>query len=163
MKDHRQIIDSILPLQKYPGKGGWTYAEIPGIKPDGKNPFGWMTVSGTIDDFILKQYKLMPSGKGNLFLPVKKEIRQHIKKEAGDFVHIKLFRDNSKLVIPQEIVECFKQESEFTYNTYKSLRESEQKAYLDWIYSARTEETKAKRILKMMEKLKRKLKFHDKE
>jgi hypothetical protein len=41
-------------------------------------------VRGTIDDFEIRKYHLMPMGNGKFFLPVKAEIRKKIKKEAGD-------------------------------------------------------------------------------
>jgi hypothetical protein len=67
-------------LQKFPGKGGWTYAAIPEILQNKKNPFGWVKVKGSVDGYELKQYKLMPMGEGRLFLPVKAAIRKKIKK-----------------------------------------------------------------------------------
>ena len=33
-------------LQKFAGKGGWTYARIPEIMPDKKTPFGWVKSKG---------------------------------------------------------------------------------------------------------------------
>ncbi len=156
-------MDAEYLLKKFPGKGGWTYAEIPEILQNKDNPFGWVKVQGSIDTFSFKQYKLMPMGEGKLFLPVKAEIRKKIKKVAGDYVHILLYADDSELVIPEEIIACFKQESKELYQTFLSFTEGEQKAYLDWIYAAKTEDTKVKRILKMMDRLQRKLKFYDKE
>ena len=122
-----------------------------------------MRVKGYIDGYELKQYKLMPMGNGKLFLPVKAAIQKKIGKEAGDFVHVKLYSDESVLEISTEIIECFEDEPKKTYQTFLSFTEGEQKAYLDWIYDAKTDETKAKRILKMMNKLRKKLKFYDKE
>ncbi|MDX5419677.1 MAG: DUF1905 domain-containing protein, partial [Hymenobacteraceae bacterium] len=63
-------------LQKLPGKGGWTYAALPEILPDKHTHFGWVRVNGTIDGFELKSYNLMPMGNGQLFLPVRAEIRK---------------------------------------------------------------------------------------
>ena len=103
----------------------------------------------------------MPMGEGRLFLPVKAAIRKKIKKEAGDYVAIVIYADESPLEIPDEIIECFKHESPKTYDVFLSFTEGEQKAYLDWIYDAKTEETKAKRIISMMDRLSQKLKFHD--
>ncbi len=37
-------------LQKYPCKGGWTYIDVPNVKPNKNNPFGWLKVKGQIDD-----------------------------------------------------------------------------------------------------------------
>ncbi len=150
-------------LKKFPGKGGWTYANIPEIPQNKNNPFGWVKVKGSIDSFELNQYKLMPFGNRELFLPVKLEIRKKIKKEAGDFVKIILYADESLLNIPDEIVECFKNESQKLYETFVSYTEGEQKAYLDWIYNSKTDDTKVKRIAKMMNKLQTKLKYYDKE
>lgn len=156
------LVNSEFLLRKFPGKGGWTYAEIHEVVQNKNNPFGWVKVKGTIDGYELKQYKLMPMGEGKLFLPVKAEIRKKIKKQKGDYVKVILYSDESLLEIPTEIIECFKNEPKKIYETFLHFSEGEQKAYLDWIYKAKTDETKANRILKMMIRLEKKLKFYDK-
>ena len=158
-KEH--LVDSEYLLQKFPGKGAWTYAEIPEIPQDKSNPFGWVKVKGSIDSFALKQYKLMPMGNGKLFLPVKAIIRKTIKKEAGDYVHIILDIDTSSLIIPEEILACFDNEPKQTLTNFLAFSEGQQKAYLDWVYEAKTDETKAKRILEMMNKVFHNLKKED--
>lgn len=163
MAKEKPLLDRIYLLEKFPGKGGWTYAAIPEIVQNKKAPFGWVRVRGYVDNYELKQYKLMPMGNGKLFLPVKAAIRKKIGKEAGDFVRVKLYSDESALEIPTEIIECFEDEPKKSYQTFLNFTEGEQKAYLDWIYDAKTEETKADRILKMMNRLRKKLKFYDKE
>ncbi len=163
MKKETSLVNGQYLLQKIPGKGGWTYAAIPEVLQNKNNPFGWVKVKGSIDDFELKQYKLMPMGNGKLFLPVKAKIRKEIKKEAGDYVQIVLFSDESSLLIPDEIKACFQNESKKIYETFSSFTEGEQKAYLDWIYNAKTEETKVNRIVKMMNRLQKKLTFYDKD
>jgi len=163
MSDEKPLVNAAYLLEKFPGKGGWTYAKIPEILQNKNNPFGWVKVRGFIDDYELKQYKLMPMGNGKLFLPVKKEIRKRIKKEAGDYVKIRLYADSSKVEIQEEIIDCFKNEPQEIYKTFISFTEGEQKAYLDWIEDAKTDDTKVKRIVKMMERLRKKMKFYDKE
>ncbi len=163
MKEETPLVNKEYLLKKFPGKGGWTYAEIPEILQNKNNPFGWVKVKGWIDDYQLKQYKLMPMGEGKLFLPVKAQIRKQIRKQAGDYVKVILFADESKLEIPEEIAECFANEPKETFETFLSYTEGEQKAYLDWIYEAKTDETKASRILKMMDKLQQSLKYHETE
>ncbi len=140
-------------LQKFPGKGGWTYAAIPEIRQDPGNPFGWVKVKGSIDGYELKQYKLMPMGEGRLFLPVKAAIRKAIKKEAGDMVYLELMPDESPLELPDELLQCFRNEPQKTYETFLTLTEGDRKGYIDWIYEAKTEETKANRIAEMMRRL----------
>ena len=163
MTKEKPLLDRKYLLEKFPGKGGWTYTAIPEVIQNKKAPFGWVRVKDYIDGYEFKQYKLMPMGNGKLFLPVKAGIRKKIGKEAGDFVHVKLYSDESALEISTEIIKCFEDEPKKTYQTFLSFTEGEQKAYLDWIYAAKTDETKAKRILKMMNKLRKKLKFYDKE
>jgi len=146
-------------LNKFPGKGGWTYAVIPEIPSDSNKPFGWVKVSGSIDDYPLKQVKLMPLGNGQLFLPVKAKIRKAIGKEAGDCVFVYLEIDESPLVIPEEILACFQNEAKNLLYVFKSFPEGEQKAYLDWIYDCKQEKTKIQRIILMMENLEKGLTY----
>ncbi|GAA4325526.1 YdeI/OmpD-associated family protein [Pontixanthobacter gangjinensis] len=156
------LADSEYLLEKFPGKGGWTYAKIPEISQDKNNPFGWVLVKGNIDDFQIRNFKLMPMGEGKVFLPVKTEIRKKIGKQAGDYVRITLYPDDTNIEIPEEIIDCFKDEPEEIKRKFISLSEGQKKAYLDWIYEAKTDDTKATRILEMMEKLRRNLGFYDK-
>lgn len=161
MKTETPLVNAEYLLQKFPGKGGWTYAEIPEILQNKSTPFGWVTVKGVIDTFELNQYKLMPMGNGKLFLPVKAAIRKKIKKEAGDYVHIILYQDSSLVEIPEEIMECFKNEPKETLNNFLLLSDGQKRAFLNWIYEAKTDDTKAKRILIMMDKARKNLKFND--
>ncbi len=153
MDEDKPIASGTFLLEKYPGKGGWTYAEIPGVQLDKNNPFGWVRVKGSIDDFPLTHYKLMPMGEGKLFLPVKAAIRKQIGKEAGDEVRIELFPDNDPMEIPDEILACFENEPSSLLDAFLSLPDNHKKEYLDWIYEAKTDKTKAKRIAGMMERL----------
>jgi hypothetical protein len=46
-------------LEKFKGKGGWTFAQIPEILQDKHSPFGWVRVRRTIDTFgmqVLSDY-----------------------------------------------------------------------------------------------------------
>ncbi|MEH0153838.1 YdeI/OmpD-associated family protein [Limibacter armeniacum] len=161
MSEEKPLVNANYLLKKFPGKGGWTYAEIPETRQNKENPFGWVKVKGKIDDYELNHYKLMPMGNKKLFLPVKAEIRKKIKKKEGDIVHIILYSDETPLGIPAEIMECFKNESKEAWENFQAFSDSEQKAYLDWIYNAKTDETKAKRIIQMMDKVQQGLKFYD--
>lgn len=161
MRDDNPLVNGAYLLKKFPGKGGWTYAEIPEVLQDKNNPFGWVSVSGSIDHFELRQYKLMPMGNGRLFLPVRAEIRKKIGKQAGDHVHVVLYADATPTTIPEEIMDCFSMEPAESLATFLSFTDGERRAYLGWIYDAKTEDTRAKRILQMMDRLKQKLKFYD--
>lgn len=146
------LVDQLLTIEKYPGKGGWSYVMIDGISPDKKTKFGSVRVKGTIDDYEIRQYNLMPAGNGRLFLPIKTEIRKKIKKEAGDTISVLLYSDATPVVLTDELIECFEFYPE-AYEKYKQLTDSEKKQYLDWIYEAKKDETKVRRIAQMMDRL----------
>ncbi|MGE0636910.1 MAG: DUF1905 domain-containing protein [Bacteroidia bacterium] len=155
----KPLVNRKFLLEKYPGKGGWTYARLPDIRPDKKAPFGWRKVKGTIDGFEIRKYHLMPMGDGNLFLPVKAEIRKAIMKHEGDYVHIVLFPDNESLEVPEEMLLCLNDEPE-ALKFFNSLTESEQNYYINWIYSAKREETKIDRLAKSINRLLKREKFY---
>lgn len=160
--DQTLLVDADKVLEKYPGKGGWVYTYIDEIKPDKRTKFGWVQVSGFIDDFELKRYKLMPAGEGRLFLPVRAEIRKKINKQEGDTIHIRLYLDHSPIEIPDEFLLCLSDDFE-AKAFFHRLTESEQMHYLDWIYKAKREETKINRLAKTINRLAKGLKMYDQE
>jgi desulfoferrodoxin (superoxide reductase-like protein) len=154
------LVDKQFLLEKFDGKGGWTFARIPDIQADKKSHFNWVKVKGTIDGFEISKYNLTSMGNNQMFLPVKAEIRKKIKKEAGDWVHVILYADNEPLDTPEEMWLCLEDEPK-AMNFYKKITESEKKHYIDWIYSAKMEQTKIDRMIKAIDRLARGLKMYD--
>ncbi len=157
----KPLVDANFLLEKYPGKGGWTYARIPQIKQDKNNSFGWVRVKGSIDDVEIKKYHLMPMGDGRLFLPVKAEIRKKIQKREGDTVHIILYPDNDPMEVPDELRACLEEEPR-AIKFFNSLSESEQRHYVQWVYSAKKEETMVNRLAQTIDRLLKGQKLHQK-
>ena len=155
------LVKNIYLLEKFEGKGGWTFARIPEILQDKNTPFGWVKVKGTIDGYPISKYHLMPMGNGQLFLPVKAEIRKKIKKQAGDMVEVILFKDEAPLEVPEEFLLCLEEEPK-ALAFFKKLKEGEQKYYINWVYDAKTDETKVSRIARSIDKLAAGMKFYDK-
>ena len=158
---NKPLVNKKYKLQKYPGKGGWVYTVIGEITRDKRAKFGWVQVSGTIDGYELKRYKLMPMKNGNMFLPVKAEIRKVIGKREGDTVHVILYVDNSAIEIPQEFLLCLEDEPAAKQFFFK-LTQSEQSFYIKWIDEAKQEATKTKRIGESITRLQKKEKFYAK-
>jgi len=147
----KPLVDKQYLLEKFPGKGGWTFAEIPDIQI-GNRAFGMLKVKGSIDGFEVTNSHLMPLGNGNLMIPIKTEIRKKIKKEVGDWVHIILYANDEPLVTLEDFLLCLHDEPE-ALRFYQSLNENEQQDYIKWIFSAKAEQTKVERIAKTLDRL----------
>lgn len=161
MEQETELVNKEYLLHKYPGKGGWTYAIIPEVSKEKRSRFGWIQVKGNIDGFEIKSYKLMPLGNGNLFLPVRAEIRKQIGKKAGDWVKVVLYTDNAPIEIPDELRSCLEEEA-IAYETFLSYTDGQRKEFIDWIYSAKTDGTKVKRIVETITRLQRQKRLRDK-
>ncbi len=152
MKTEKPLVNRKYLLEKHPGKGGWTYAAIPEVLQDKTSPFGWVKIRGRIDNFEIKNYKLMPMGEGKLFLPVKAEIRKKIGKKDGDWVHIILYADTDPIEIPTEFLDCLRTDP-IAHEMFSSYTDGRKKEFIDWIYSAKTESKKIERIAETLNKL----------
>lgn len=161
MQQNNKLIEGDFLLLKFPGKGGWTYVSLPVIVTDKKNYFNWVKVNGSIDDYELKDFHLMPLGDGTLFLSVKAEIRKKIRKQEGDMVHIVLYLQQPMEDSTDNLLLCLEDEPEAKL-IFESFTKKEQQEYLSWIDSAKTKEGEVERIIKSIDRIKLKLRFTDK-
>ncbi len=148
----KPLVNKKEQLQKFPGKGGWTFVAIPEVLQDKTSPFGWVTVKGSIDDYVIKNYKLQPMGNGKLFLPVKAQIRKIIQKQAGDFVQVILYKEDAPIEIPSELKSCLLDEPN-AYEKFTAYTQGQQKEFIDWIYAAKKVENKVARIVIVINKV----------
>ena len=148
------LIEGTFIMEKIPGKGGWTYIKLPEVSSGYKRKFGTVRVSGTIDDYELISYSLMPIRDGNLFLPVKAEIRKKIGKKEGDRVQLLLYADAEDLPMatPEDLLICLKDEP-LAYKIYQSYTEAERKVLFDWIGAANQDEVRVQRIAQTIDML----------
>ena len=130
-------------------KTGWTYIEIPDdiaqqLKPGNKKSF---RVKGMLDGLAVAGMALMPMGGGNFILALKADVRRAIRKNAGAMLTVKLEEDKDyKLEVPADLQECFDFEPE-ALQQFNSLPKSHRDYFIKWINSAKTNETRAKRII----------------
>src|SRR5688500_13043021 len=151
MKDEK-IVDITARLERFAGKGGWTYAPVPAIDTARKNSFGWVRVKGFIDNYEIKQSHLLPMGNGRLFLAVKAEIRKKIRKQAGDTVRVQLYYDDSPVEVPVDFMECLEDEPK-ALQVFNSLSDSRKKLIVDHILQAKNESTRVARMAKAINEL----------
>lgn len=137
-------------IQRFATKGektGWTYIHISAaqakkLKPGTKVSF---RVKGSLDKVPIKQMALLPMGEGDFILPLKADLRRKLGKKAGDTLTVKLEADNKVFVISPDLMACLEDEPE-SLKFFQSLAGSHQKYFSNWIESAKTIQTKTKRI-----------------
>lgn len=139
-------------LEKFPGKGGWTFVRVPVEILPIRKAFGMIRVCGFVDDFEFEGKHLMPMGNGYLFLPIAKPIRTAIGKEQGDTVRLKLIRDEVPSQVPEELIDCLKDDPG-KLQLFQRLSDADQKHWIEHIYSANSPEVKSDRIVKLLNQL----------
>ena len=138
---------TILQFAEKGEKTGWSYVCIPSdvaekLKPGFKKSF---RVKGKLDNYPIARQALLPMGNGEFILPLKAAVRKAIHKNKGAMVKLILEEDNRALKVSAELLECLS-DSPKAEKKFKSLPFSHQMYYSNWIESAKTVGTKAKRI-----------------
>ena len=138
---------TILQFAEKGEKTGWSYVCIPPdvaekLKPGFKKSF---RVKGKLDNYSIARQAILPMGNGEFILPLKAAVRKAIHKNKGAMVKLILEEDNRALKLSSELLECLS-DSPKAEKKFKALPMSHQMYYSNWIESARTIGTKAKRI-----------------
>ena len=128
-------------------KTGWTYIEIPAaiaaqLKPGHKTSF---RVKGKLDNYKFKTVALLPMGGGDFIMALKADVRKAIGKRKGATLQVTMEADDAPFVLCPEMMECLADEPMALANFNKQPG-SHQKYFSNWINSAKTKATKAKRI-----------------
>lgn len=150
-------------IQRFDKKGektGWSYIEISAaqakkLKPDTKTSF---RVKGRLDSYALKQTALIPMGDGNFILPINGTIRKGTGKKQGDKLKVTLELDESKFIMNADFMACVKDDPA-AISFFKTLPAGHQRYFSKWIDSAKTTQTKTKRIIMAVNALARKMGF----
>ncbi len=148
----------ILKFEKQGEKTGWTYIEIPAdlaleLKPGNKKEF---KVKGKLDNYTIQRVSLLPMGGGMFVMPLNAAMRKGIGKRHGAMLEVKLTVDKSEFVFDADLVECLADEPKAT-DFFQTLPGSHQRYFSKWITSAKTEQTKTKRIAQVINALTQKM------
>lgn len=146
------IKDEELVIHYEKGKGAWTYyLKIPNTKQI-KAKWGFLKVSGTIDNYPIQSKNLAPKKDSDKYLSISETIRNTIRKKAGDLVKVTLTIDQTnERLTENQIIECF--EDAQVLIKFEKLSREEQQEILRNISSELTEELQSKRIIYFIEKL----------
>ena len=137
-------------LQKFGEQGektGWTYIEVPAeiaqkLKPNNKKSF---RVKGKLDNYKISSVALMPMGNGNFIMPVNETMRKGTGKRKGAMLNISIEEDKTPLKLNEDFLACLNDEP-IALKHFNSLAGSHRNYFSKWIDSAKTEQTKTKRI-----------------
>lgn len=141
-------------------KTGWTYIIIPfeiaeKLKPGFRKSF---RVKGFLDKAEIKQISLLPMGEGDFIMALNATIRKTIKKGKGDKLNVKIEVDQTEKKLSTDFLICLKEEPP-ALKFFKTLPKGHQNYFSNWIESAKTEATKAKRIAQAITALSQSLGF----
>lgn len=139
-------------------KTGWTYilidTKIAGkINPGVKKSY---RVKGKLDSVQISQVAIIPMGEGDFILPLNADLRKKLKKQKGEQISAELEKDNSEFVFNTDFIFCLSEDKK-AHAFFKTLTPSHQRYFSKWIETAKTPETKAKRIAKALEGLSNKM------
>ena len=128
-------------------KTGWTYITIPAdiaeeLAPGNRKGF---RVKGFLDQYAFKQVSLLPMGKGEFIMPLNATTRKGIRKNKGAMLKVRMEVDLTPLKLNEDMMQCLHDEPE-AFSYFDKLARSHQHYFSKWVDSAKTEETKARRI-----------------
>ena len=138
-------------IKKFDSQGektGWTYIEIPvalaeQLKPGNKKSF---RVKGKLDQYAFNSVALLPMGGGSFIMPLKADVRKAIGKRKGAILKVSMTVDDAPVVLCPELLECLADEPMALAN-FKKQPGSHQKYFSNWVSSAKTDATRARRIV----------------
>jgi hypothetical protein len=137
-------------LQKFNQQGektGWTYIQVPveiteQMKPGVHTAY---RVKGKLDDYTYEKVSLIPMGGGQFIIAVNATMRKAIGKQKGAVVKVLIDVDDRAIEINPEFIECMNDEPT-AKEYFFSLPQGHRNYFSKWIDSAKTIETKTKRI-----------------
>lgn len=142
-----EFTTSVLKFGQQGEKTGWTYFVIPAdlaqqLMPGNKKSF---RVKGKLDDYKIEGIALIPMGGGDFIMALNADMRRAIKKKQGAMITAKLQVDARPLKPSEDFIACLDDEPK-ALAFFKTLAKSHQNYFSKWIESAKTQETKTKRI-----------------
>jgi hypothetical protein len=142
-------------------KTGWSYVFIPSeiaeqIKPGERRS---MRVKGKIDEVEISGIGLMPMGHGDFIMALNKPLRKLLRKEAGAKVELNLaFDADFKIEMPDDLEICLADEEELMAR-FLAMPKSHQNYFINWLNTAKTEPTRTKRLVMIVNAMDKKYNF----
>ncbi|MDO9000327.1 DUF1905 domain-containing protein [Sediminibacterium sp.] len=150
-------------IQKFANKGektGWTYVDIPQdilikLKLKNKKEF---RIKGVMDDVKFERLATYPIGEGNFIIAINAELRKKLGKKEGAMLSVKFELDKSEALKSQELLDCLA-EDKIAIKQFNSLLVSHQNYFHRYVYTAKGADTKAGRIVNVINAMYKKMNF----
>ncbi len=150
-------------IKKFGSKGektGWTYIDIPAhlsaeLKPQYKKAY---RVRGKIEDHDFRWVSLVPMGEGDYILALNAKMRKGIKKKEGAMVTVLLEEDDEEKELNETLMDCL-EDAPLAQQKFLAMPRSHQMYYSNWIESCKTDKTKAKRIMLVIQAMEQNMSF----
>ncbi len=144
-------------IHKYEKNGektGWSFISIPmdvseAMQPGNRKGF---RVKGTLDKYAIEGVALIPVGNGAFIMPINAAMRKGTHTATGSTLTVRIEIDVKEYELNSDFIMCL-EDAPRASDYFKSLTKSHQNYFSKWIDSAKTEETKSKRITKSIQAL----------
>jgi hypothetical protein len=133
-------------LSRFEGVGTWTYVNVPFDVEKHFGKGGQVKVKGKVNGVAFRS-SLMPDGDDQHFLVVNKSVRDKAKVKVGDRVTVVVEPDSAPRLIeaPPDLAKALGKDKTAKM-IWDDFAYSHKKAYVDWIVSAKQDETRRRRI-----------------
>jgi Domain of unknown function (DUF1905)/Bacteriocin-protection, YdeI or OmpD-Associated len=150
-------------IQKFASKGektGWTYVHIPEdiilkLKLKNKKEF---RIKGSMDNVKFERLATYPIGDGHFIIALNADLRKKLGKKEGAMLRVMFELDKSEALKSQELLDCLAQEPE-AEKQFQSLLLSHQNYFHRYVYTAKGADTRAGRIINVINAMYKKMDF----
>ncbi len=138
-------------LESQGPKGAWTYVRLPFDVEDAWGSRARVSVRGTMNGFPFRS-SVFPDGKGGHHMMVNKTMKAGAKADAGNTVAMVLEPDTEprEVEIPRDFARAIRADTA-ARKIFDAFAPSHRARYVEWIESAKKEETRERRIAKAVE------------
>lgn len=132
---------------------GWAYIKFPLNVSKKLGSQAMIRVRGTVNGFAIKT-SAMPTGDGAHHIMFNKQMRAGAKADVGDIVLVEVERDDAaiKVVVPPDLKKSLAASPGAT-RTWTSITPRAKQEWIEWITSAKKQETRPRRVARAVERL----------
>lgn len=142
------------PVKRFSIEGGMHYLELPNAAAEEMRATGYKRWVCTIQDALTWHCGLLPTGEGTWFVVLSKAKMKAVEAHVGDWLNVDMVPDTSKygMPLPEDLADILADDTEFE-RRFDAMLPGKRRNAIHQIASAKTPETAAKRIIKLMEQL----------